>query len=321
MPGTAETGDWPDEAGSNLHGGYRIKRGKGRKDGNDSMKHMTKLQLNTLLKWSRRRGRNRSMAIIAEEERVSKTAVQKALAKLEEYGYVDKDHQLTEEGWAAAEEKEKQLYLLKNWMRVHHVDTSEWEDASVLLTEMGPSFIEVITGEGLFCSICRGNKDHSRGSLLKDQDLSPFFYPAMYDADFVLCKYRNEAELSMSDNAFEKPAVFSAGKDYSEIILRRKKMVGKLPDTDEDMVGMMRSIYYCATGRQYSPKVTDNMIRIPSSHILWECDAEKGILTGRLEVSFTCTAVNHNPDKNTAVLIITISARDMKRQGKHRKKV
>ena len=120
------------------------------------MEHMTKLQLNTLLQWSRQRGRNRSLAILAEEEKVSKTAIQKAMIKLEEYGYMDKDHELTEEGWAVAEAKEKQLYLLKNWRRVHHVDAREWEDTSVLLTEMGPSFIEVMTGEGLFCSICRG---------------------------------------------------------------------------------------------------------------------------------------------------------------------
>lgn len=281
------------------------------------MENMTKLQLNTLLQWSRRHGRTRSLAVIAEEEKVSKTAIQKALKKLEEYGYLNKKHELTDEGWAMAEEKEKQLHLLKNWMRVHHVDASEWEDASVLLTEMGPSFIKVMTGEGLFCSICRGSTIHSHENELRGQDLSPFFYPAVYDAEFVLCKCKNEMELSMSDRAFEKPASFFVGKDYSEIILKRKRMVEKLPDTKEEMVGMMRSIYYSIDGRQCSPKVSDNMIRIPSKDVIWRCDTENGILTGRLEVSFTCTAIKHAPDRSTAVLCIKISARDM---GKRRKK-
>lgn len=282
------------------------------------MGNMTRLQLNTLLQWSRRRGRNCSLSIIAVEERVSKTAVQKAIAKLLEYGYMDTNHELTEEGWAVAEAKEKQLYLLKNWMRVHHVDASEWEDASVLLTEMGPSFIEVITGEGLFSSICRGSAGHFHESLLRGQDLSPFFYPSMYDAEFTLLKYRNEEELSMSDRAFEKPACFSVGKDCSEIILKRKKMVVNLPETKEAIIGMMRSLNYSIDSRQRSPKVSDNMVRIPSSDITWHCDTEKGILTGRLEVSFTCTAMNHAPDSNTAVLRITISGHDM---GKRRKKL
>ncbi|MCD7998767.1 MAG: hypothetical protein LUH21_16210 [Clostridiales bacterium] len=285
------------------------------------MENMTKLQLNTLLQWSRRRGRNRSLAIIAEEERVSKTAVQKAMAKLEEYGYMNPDHELTEEGWAVAEAREKQLYLLKNWMRVHHVDASEWEDASVLLTEMGPSFIEVMTGEGLFCSICRGSADHPHETLLRGRDLSPFFYPAMYEAEFTLCQCRDETKLSMSDRAFEKPACFSVGKDYSEIILKRKKMVEKRPETDEAIMGMIRSMYYSVDGRQRSPKVSDNMIRIPSSDITWRCDTEQGVLSGRLEVSFTCTAMNHRPGCNTAVLHITISARDMGKRRKKSKKV
>ena len=54
------------------------------------------------------------------------------------------------------------------------------------------------------------------------------------------------------------------------------------------------------------------MVRIPSKDITWRCDIENGILIGRLEVSFTCTAVNHGPDHNTAVLQITISARQSK---------
>lgn len=281
------------------------------------MENMTKLQLNTLLQWSRRHGRNRSLAIIAEEERVSKTAVQKAMAKLEEYGYLNGEHELTDEGWSVAETREKQLYLLKNWMRVHHVDPSEWEDASVLLTEMGSSFLEVMTGEGLFCSICRRSEEPFHESLLKNQDLSSFFYPAMYDAPFTLRKYKKEEELSMSDRAFEKPACFSVGKDYSEIILKRKKVVEKMPGTDEIMVGMMRSMYYFVDGRQRTPKVSDNMVRIPSSDIIWRCDTEKGVLSGRLNVSFTVTTVNHPPDHNTAVLCVTVSARDM---GKRRNK-
>lgn len=281
------------------------------------MENMTKLQLNTLLQWSRRHGRYRSLAIIAEEERVSKTAVQKAMVKLEQYGYMDGSHELTEEGWAVAEAREKQLYLIKNWMRVHHVDPSEWEDASVLLTEMGPSFIEVMTGEGLFCGICRGSEGHFHEGLLRGRDLSPFFYPAKYDAPFTLCKYKKEDELSMSDRAFEKPACFSVGEGYSEIILKRKKVVERLPGTDDMVVGMMRSMYYSIDGRQRTPKVSDNMVRIPSSDFTWYCDTEKGILRGRLEVSFTVTTVNHGPDHNTAVLCITISARDM---GRRRKK-
>lgn len=40
---------------------------------------------------------------LAEEEKVSKQAIQKAMIKLEEYGYMDNDHELTEEGWAVAE--------------------------------------------------------------------------------------------------------------------------------------------------------------------------------------------------------------------------
>lgn len=285
------------------------------------MGNMTRLQLNTLLQWSRRRGRARSLALIAQEEKVSKTAIQKAMVKLVEYGFMNTDHELTEEGWAVAEEKEKQLYLLKNWMRVHRVDASEWEDASLLLTEMGPSFIEVITGEGLFCSICRGKAAQSHENLLTGQDLSSFFYPAMYDAEFTLRKYENEAELSMSDRAFEKPAGFSVAEGYSEIILKRKKLLEKHPDTNEAMVGMMRSIYYSVNGRQCSPKVSDNMVRIPSRDIVWCCDAEQGVLTGRLQVSFACSVMNHTPDHNTAVLCISISARDMGKRRKLRKKV
>lgn len=272
-------------------------------------RELTELQLKGLVLWSGMRGRNRMLAVAAKRLGVSRTAVQKAFAGMAEKGILDPTFELTEYGWDLVDHVKRQCQILEKWMELHHVNKEEWADVYILLARMGPSFLNAMAQESIFCKLCK--REENRGlqtASLKGEDLSTVFLPGLYRADMEICRRDNEKERSMADRAFEKPVRFIVHENgYSEIQLRRVKIRQMSPVRQKEVGGMMRSMEYWTGEERKKPILRENTVAIPTRDLEWSCSADEGLLRARLVVAFTCTAGYHSLDDNVAVMHLEVS--------------
>lgn len=269
------------------------------------MEKLTKLQLRCLMTWSKLQGKNRSMTGAALKLNVSRTAIQKALGVLTEQGFLDEFYELTQWGRAYVEQQEKCYHLLQRWMQFRRVAKEEWEDVYLLMAEMGPSFLSVMANEGLFCNICRSVA--GTNLLQFDQvDLSRFLPPGTYEVDLEFRKAGSEHLYSMADKAFAKPGRLIVTDTGSELELRRLKILHNSPHKQAEVSGKMRTLEYYLKGEIKKPKVSEDLVKIPTADMTWSCAEDERVLTGRLEVTFTCTAGFHDKDISKAVMCVRI---------------
>lgn len=277
------------------------------------MKKMTRLQVNSLLLWTRLEGRPRSMNNIAVKLGVSRTAVLKNLNFMVAEGILDEEYNMTGPGRDYVEQMEQMYRLLLRWMRLHGVVKEEWKDAFVLMAEMGPSFLKCMTNQGFFCSICRSVSD--RNPLWFGQaDLSRFLPGGTYKACVEFWKTGKENERSMADRAFVKPSCLSVEDSHSDIILRRLKITHFSPQKHGEASGKMRSMEYSMDGKRRKAEVAEDVVRIPTEAIEWCYNEQECALTGRLKVTFTCTAGFHDRERSKAEMRIRIVGTDMSRE-------
>lgn len=270
---------------------------------------LTELQLKCLVMWSGMRGRNRMLAVVAKRLGVSRTAVQKAFHGMVEKGILDESLEPTECGWDFIDHVKRQCLILEKWMELHHVHKEEWTDIYTLLARMGPSFLNAMAQESIFCKLC--NREENRSlqiASLKGEDLSTVFLPGLYKADMEIRKRDNERELSMADRAFEKPVRFIVHDNgYSEIELKRVKIRQMSPMKQKEVGGMMRSMEYWTGEERKKPILRDNTVGIPTRDIEWSCNAEEGVLRARVVVAFTCTAGYHSLEDNVAIMHLEVT--------------
>lgn len=269
------------------------------------MEKFTGLQMKSLLLWTSLPEESRTITSLAMRTKVSRTAVRKALNEVVKHGILDPDYRLTETGAEQVKIYQHHYQMLLSWMKLHHVDQSEWDGIYTLMTEMGTGFQHAMMEESLLCGICRENAgDDSR--CFQGIDLAKYLAEGTYEVQVEFRKLENEELLSMANRAFKKPAYLIVGKEESEIVLKRLRIFQFSPEKRREVSGMMRSMEYRVGGRAKTIRAREEDVRIPTKDILWKCSEKQRNLSGQLEIGFTCTAGFHGKDHNRAVMCVDV---------------
>lgn len=269
------------------------------------MEKFTGLQMKCLLLWTGLPEKNRTLTSVAIKMDASRTAARNALNAAVEQGVLDKSYKVTESGEEKIKAWRNQRRLLLNWMKMHHVNETEWDDVYTLMTEMGQDFKRAMLQESLLCSICRNTMEKGEHRF-RGIDLADYLSAGKYEVRVEFRKLENEGHLSMADRAFERPVYMIVGEKESQIVLKRLKILQFSPIKRQEVGGMMRSLQYYVDGKAKTVRAEGGVVRVPTSDIEWSCSEEDGSLTGRLEMGFTCTAGFHQKDHNRAVMNVNI---------------
>ncbi|MDD3252063.1 MAG: NEAT domain-containing protein [Lachnospiraceae bacterium] len=275
-------------------------------------KRLSRTQMNYLRTWLSQDESNRSMANAALKLHVSRAAVQKILNTIREQGFLGEKYELTKQGEDYYGWYNLRYQSIVKWFKLNDISEEEaMETANLLIAEAPLSVSEMLMNKSVVCNICHMRafepEDTDQKIELTGEKLSEFLAEGIYTVNVEFRKVKNETELSMADKAFEKPGklLISANRGY--ILLRRKKISYISNILQRAVSGKMRSLEYCVHDRTRSPRVENDVVRIPVRDILWSCSGPGGVLTGRLQMAFTCTVGSMHMPKAEAVMCIKIT--------------
>ncbi|MDO4268439.1 MAG: hypothetical protein Q4C73_08190 [Eubacteriales bacterium] len=268
-------------------------------------RRLTKSQLEYFSLYMNSAGRESAVTALSVKRNVSRQAVLKGYAGLIEKGILDEERNLTEYGmeyWAWYNMRRR---ILTDWYTEHGVPEEDAKAAADLLLALAPlSVIDMMTDKCLACSMCQKNDLGVMGKhLLQGVELGDYLPEGNYPVYFEFCRLDDESRLSMADDAFEKPGLLSVGEKGSELILKRIRISHMSMLSKREMIGKMRTAEYTVNNRRKQTKIDGDLIRISAKDIIWDLTKGDGLVQGKLQMAFTCTAGKHMP-KAEAVMHI-----------------
>lgn len=273
------------------------------------MEKLTKAQMQYLLSWIGEHKKKRSFYHLAIKNNVSKSTVQRTLNVLVGRGFLDDQYDLTEKGEAYVNWYLPRHHSLSGWLCLHHIDRKLAEStAHTWLAVTEDPVIEMLLKNCLVCSICKKMSSDESSIEQLEMDLSEYLPEGSYHIDVEFVKDgKSNAEPSMADRAFEKPARLIISKGSSFIELKRLRVVQFSYRKNNLISGMLKSMEYMVSGLKKTADVEGDHVRIKASHIQWTCSRNELELKGELRIFATCTAgIIHMP-KSPAIMRISFS--------------
>lgn len=272
------------------------------------MERLTKVQMQYLLSWVQEEGKKRSFYHLAAMQGVAKSTVQRTMNVLVNRGYLTEKYELTQDGRRYIDWYLPRYQSLTDWLKLHDIESGMAEStAHSWLAVTEDPVVDMLLKNCLICSICQSVVAAEDERIFEDIDLSEHIPEGSYEVDVEFLKDAGErggSELSMADEAFEKPARLVVFGACSYIELKRIRVVHLSYKGTNLVSGKLRSMDYMAEGKSHKAEQDGELVRIPVRHIRWHCSNNKLELTGRLRIFVTCTAgIVHMPKRPTMLYV------------------
>lgn len=272
------------------------------------MERLTKVQMQYLLSWIQEEGKKRSFYHLATMQGVAKSTVQRTMNVLVNRGYLTEQYELTPAGKQYVDWYLPRFQSLTDWLKIHEIDSEMAEStAHSWLAVTEDPVVDMLLQNCLICSICQSAAVIEDERVFEDIDLARYIPVGNYEVDVEFLKDTGEersSQLSMADEAFEKPARLVVSGSSSYIELKRVRLVHLSYKGTRLVSGKLRSMDYIVDGKSRKAEQDGELVRIPVRHIQWHCSKNKLELTGRLRIFVTCTAgICHMPKRPTMLYV------------------
>lgn len=234
------------------------------------------------------RRKKRSFYHLATIQGVAKSTVQRTMNVLVNRGYLTEKYEITPAGKQYIDWYLPRFQSLTDWLKIHDIDNSMAEStAHSWLAVTEDPVVDMLLQNCLICSICKSTVVTEDERIFEDMDLAEHIPAGSYEVDVEFLKDIGEgrsSELSMADEAFEKPARLVVSGSVSYIELKRIRLVHLSYKGTRLVSGKLRSMDYIVDGKSRKAEQEGDLVRIPVRHIRWHCSKNKLELTGRLRI-------------------------------------